>query len=116
MLLRRVEGKQIIVPLRNPQDVWRSWARRDNFREHHLKGHMFPYARFFGAWYTLHTLDMLFDVDFIAVDQRKDPRIADWSRVGHDDRPTHDGVSAIDLNHLHYLPFVQRHYGLPRGR
>ena len=110
-LRRRVEGKQIISPLRAPPDVWKSWARRHEFKSH--SGEPFPYARFFSAWYVMHTLDMLFYVDFICVDKREDPRIKDWERIGHHDTGC-EGLPVIDLRPLYFLPFVKKHYRSPR--
>jgi len=101
-LYNQVEGKQIFAPLRHPTDVWVSWARR--------KKDPFPYAEFFSAWYLMHTLDMLFDVDFICLDKRDDPRITDWAPIGHDD-PGSPGLPLIELRPLFFLPFVNRHYG-----
>jgi hypothetical protein len=101
-LYNQVEGKQIFAPLRHPTDVWKSWARR--------KKGPFPYAEFFSAWYIMHTLDMLFDVDFICLDKRDDPRITDWAPIGQDD-PGNPGVPLIELRPLFSLPFVKKHYG-----
>ena len=100
-LYHQVEGKQIIAPLRHPTNVWKSWARR--MRE------PFPYAEFFSAWYLMHTLDMLFDVDFICLDKRDDPRITDWTPIGHDDFGPY-GLPLIELRPLFFLPFVRRHF------
>lgn len=100
-LYHQVEGKQIIAPLRHPNNVWGSWARR--------KKDPFPYAEFFSAWYLMHTLDMLFDVDFICLDKRDDPRITDWTPLGHDG-PGPYGLPLIELRPLFFLPFVNRHY------
>lgn len=111
-LYSQVEGKHIIAPLRNPPDVWESWARRKNppGTEHSAKMEPFPYATFFSAWYNMHTLDMMFDVDFICVDKCEDHRITDWSPVGHGDKGT-VVRPATELRPLYYLPFVRRHYG-----
>ena len=105
LLYEQVKDRKIIAPLRNPNDVWVSTARRQN-----PETKPFPYARFFGAWNIMHTLDMLFDVDFICVDKREDPRITDWSPEGHNTRDAFDWPP-ISLGPLYRLPFVRRHYG-----
>jgi len=104
-LLERVKDKKIISPLRHPSDVWKSWARRKN-----PKTEPFPYALFIGAWHTLHTLDMMMDVDFICVDKCADPRITDWGPVGDKDYGPYD-LKQIDLRSIFSLPFVNKHYG-----
>lgn len=104
-LLERVKDRQVISPLRNPSDVWKSWARRKN-----PKTEPFPYALFIGAWHVLHTLDMMMDVDFICVDKCSDPRIKDWEPVGNRDYGPYD-LKPIDLRSIFWLPFVNKHYG-----
>jgi hypothetical protein len=114
-LYKQVEGKQIIAPLRHPNDVWESWARRKNPPGTGRKAHdsvmePFPYATFFSAWYNMHTLDMMFDVDFICVDKCDDPRITDWTPVGDGDKGS-VVRPATELLPLYYLPFVRSRYG-----
>ena len=77
-LVRRVANRKIIVPLRKPVDVWRSWCRRH-------EGRNFPYAGYYLAWGALQALDYQFDLDVICVDKQEDPRITDWSKVGDGD-------------------------------
>ena len=101
-LYNQVKDKQIIAPLRSPPVVWKSWARR--------KKAPFPYAEFFSAWHNMHALDLLFEVDFICLDKRDDPRIADWEPIGQDD-PGPYGLPLIELRPLYFLPFVRRHFG-----
>ena len=101
VLVNRVEGKNIIVPLRKPEDVWASWWSRGL--------HNLPI--FLHSYYTLHALDQLFDVDYIAVDRQVDERITDWTPVGNKDKkkvtvepfPT-------DLRVLRMLPIIRRYY------
>jgi len=104
-LYKRVKDKKIIAPLRNPPDVWKSWARRKN-----PKTEPFPYAMFFSAWYNMHTLDMLFDVDFICVDKCADERITDWTPIGTGDYGPYS-KPLIELRPLYYLPYVRQRYG-----
>ena len=105
-LLERVDGRSIIVPLRNPVAVWRSWCRRHNPR-------LFPYGEFFCAWGALQTLAITRpDIDVICVDKCSDVRITDWSKVGDDDGSRAGwNLLKVDLRCLHKLPLVATHYG-----
>lgn len=106
-LHERIHDKQIIAPLRKPKDVWRSWCRRRDGGQDVL-----DWAQhFFAAWYVLHTIDQLYDVDFICVDKRDDERIEDWSSVGEDEKshPLWKHHRA-DLRVIYKIPFVHRHY------
>jgi hypothetical protein len=68
--------------------------------------------QFFVAFAVMHTLDQLHDIDFICVDKQNDPRIDDWSTVGHNDGDhAHWKLHDIDLRILYKLPFVERFYG-----
>lgn len=103
---RQVHGKQIVTPLRNPSDVWRSWCRRRH-RDDLTKW----VAQFFVSWGVLHTLDQMYDIDYICIDKCEDPRIDDWSKVGDKDESVADWrPHGIDLRPLFKLPLVQEHY------
>lgn len=104
-LLRRIEGRKVYVPLRNPPDVWRSWCRRH-------QPQIFPYGQFFLSWGCLQMLDSIRDVDIICVDHRTDPRIDDWGKVGDEDA-SKVGWQLIktDLRPLYRLPIVEKYYG-----
>jgi len=101
----RVEGREVIVPLREPSLVLRSWCRREHPRK-------FPVGTFFMAWSFLHAIDQMIDVDVICVDKQEDPRIDDWTPIGEEDG-SHAGwkLHKFDLRPIHNLPIVQRHYG-----
>jgi hypothetical protein len=103
---RQARNRQVIAPLRKPTDVWRSWCRRRD------DGDPLRWApHFFSAWYIMHALDMLFDVDFICVDKQDDPRIDDWEPFGGSDQ-SHAGwkLHRVDLRVLYKLPFVYNNY------
>ncbi len=104
-LLRRVQGRKVYVPLRNPPDVWRSWCRRN-------LAHKFPYGQFFLAWGNLQHLASLYEIDIICIDHQSDSRITDWSKVGDGDA-SRAGWTMIqtDLRPLYRLPIVNDHYG-----
>lgn len=104
-LWERTEGRSLIVPIREPADVFRSWCRR-----HDPKA--FPFGEFFMAWGQLHALDQMCELDVIAVDQCTDLRITDWRKVGEGDNSRADWkLHKIDLRAVHKLPIVERHYG-----
>lgn len=96
--------REIIVPLREPADVFRSWCRRNNPKS-------FPYGEFFMAWGQLHALDQMIELDVICVDQCSDPRITDWTQEGHGDG-AYAGwkLHKADLRPVYKLPIVERHY------
>lgn len=101
----KTEGRTVVVPLREPAEVFRSWCRRHDPKK-------FPYGEFFLAWGHLHTLDQMIDLDVICVDLCRDERITDWSKVGDDDNSRADWkLHRADLRSLHKLPIVKRHYG-----
>lgn len=98
-------GKELIVPLRNPVDVWRSWCRRNN-------PHMFPYAQFYLAWGALQMLDLTYSLDVICIDKQEDQRISDWGKVGDEDASRANwNLLKVDQRHLQLLPIITRHYG-----
>lgn len=104
-LLRRITGRKVYVPMRNPPDVWRSWCRRHNPKN-------FPYGQFFLAWGCLQLLDTMAEIDIICVDHKVDPRIKDWGKVGDTDA-SKIGWQHLktDLRPLYRLPIVERNYG-----
>ena len=99
-----IEGHDLLVPLRNPVDVWGSWCRRN-------EAIVFPYGEFFMAWNGLHLLDTMFELDVICVDKMTDPRISDWGKVGEYERFA--PPLPIDLRSVYNLPIVKRHYNRP---
>lgn len=102
----RTEGRSLIVPLRKPASVWRSWCRRN-------EPDKFPYASFFMAWGGLNTLDQMVDLDVICIEAQHDTRITDWSAVGDGDGSRGDWkLMDIDLRQLYKLPIVDRYYGI----
>lgn len=106
-LWERVHNKEIIVPLRSPDAVWRSWCRR---RNHPDIGKWV--ASYFISWGMMHTLDQLLELDFICVDKANDPRIDNWERIGDKDESVAGWkLHNIDLRPIYKIPLVQRHYG-----
>ena len=105
-LYRRVKNRKLIVPLRNPSTVWRSWCRRRDDRD--------PLSwapSFFSAWYMMHTLDQLFDLDIICIDKQEDERITDWRRIGNADQDHANWkLHKADLRVLYKIPLVYRNY------
>lgn len=59
----------------------------------------------------MHTLDQIFDIDYICIDKQDDRRIADWSKVGDADQSHAKWkMHRVDLRVLYKIPFVNRHY------
>lgn len=105
-LWERVEGRQIVVPLRKPSDVWRSWCRR------HPEDVLKWAGSFFVSWAVLHTLDQMCELDVICVDKCDDPRIDDWKPIGDKDGSAAGWkLHKADLRSLHKLPIVERYFG-----
>lgn len=104
-VLKRIEGKHVYVPLRNPKMVWHSWCRRNN------KDPLWFAPEFFAAWFNIHTLDQVFDLDFICLDKQNDARIKDWGRVGGNDasRLGHE-IYSVDMQPIYKLPYINRYY------
>lgn len=104
-LVRRVAERKIVVPLRKPASVWRSWCRRH-------EGGNFPYAEYYLAWGALQALDNMYALDVICVDKQEDPRITDWGKVGDEDASrARWQLIKIDQRPMYKLPLVLEHYG-----
>jgi hypothetical protein len=59
----------------------------------------------------MHTLDQLFEIDYICIDKQEDPRITDWKKIGDDDGDhARWQLHKVDLRVLYKIPFVHRHY------
>ncbi len=112
-LVRRViEGKQIVTPLRDPEDVWRSWTNRHNPDTPN------PAKHFKRAWELLETYAQEYDLHFITIDRpERDAQLGellgykpelDWPAVGHfeSDKPP---VEA-DLSWIYELPMIKQFY------
>lgn len=107
MLWDRIEGRDVIVPLRDPSVVWRSWCRR------HPGQHVLNwFGHFMAGWFNVNALDQMMEIDFICIDKQEDPRITDWTPVGDEDGSAAEWkLHKADLRSLYYLPFVTRHFG-----
>lgn len=104
-ILFRTQGRQVVTPLRSPLDNWLSWSRKA--RELQMQ-HV---AEWYDCWYKLHALSQITTIDFICVDKRTDPRITDWTPVGHN--ATANNVHALPtLKFIYELPFVKAYYNL----
>lgn len=107
-LWEEVEGREVIVPLRKPPSVLRSWCRRRADRE--LVNWI---AQFCASWFILHALDQMMELDYICIDKCEDPRIDDWTKVGDEDGShVRWKLHKVDLRPIYKLPFVDRHYPL----
>ena len=108
-LINKTAGHYLISPLRDPVSVLRSAVKRTPPEL------AFDIAGWIHNWYMMHALTRIRHIDFIVIAQQADPRITDWTPVGHDDdgeRPIYDRpYPAIDLGKIYELPFVDGVYG-----
>lgn len=105
-IMNEIQDRQIVSPLRHPKDVWRSWCRR-----RHADDLTNWVSQFFIAWGNLHTLDQMYDIDFVCVDKGEDSRITDWQKVGDTDGDSAQWkLHKVDLRPLMKLPMIQRNY------
>jgi hypothetical protein len=58
----------------------------------------------------MHTIDQMFDVDFIDLENQSDSRISNWDKIGDQDYGDFNHPK-IDLGVIYELPFVERTYG-----
>lgn len=104
-LVKRLEGQEIIVPLRKPDSVWRSWCRRHDRRN-------FPFADYYLAWGALQMVANQFEIDVICVDKQEDSRITDWKPIGDEDASrARWELIKIDQRPMYRLPIIVEHYG-----
>ena len=97
-IVKDIQGRNILSPVRHPQSVWESWCKRGRPN----------YAMFMYSFFTLGALASIYPIDFIAVDKQQDSRINDWSKVCHDDRVAE--CPKVDLSPLKMIPFVRDNY------
>ena len=97
-VVKDIQGRKILSPIRRPKDVWESWCKRGRPN----------YAKFMYSFFTLGALASMYPVDFIAVDKQEDSRIDDWSKVCHDNREIECPV--VDLSPLKMIPFIRDSY------
>ena len=95
----------IYVPLRHPREIMESWIRRE--RLSCTQGR----ERWYTSWTQLHALDAMFDLDVVAVDLHKDPRIKNWSPVMSKRPLAPRKWSKVEWEPILQLPIVKRHYG-----
>lgn len=108
-LINKTAGHHLIAPLRNPMSVLSSAVRRTP-----PELIMFDEAGWIHNWYMMHALTLIRQVDFIVLEHESDPRITDWSPVGHNDdgeRPIYNRpLPPMDLGKIYELPFVVAAY------
>lgn len=100
----------LVSPLKPPMAVLKSAVRRTPPEL------AFDQAGWIHNWYMMHALSMIRTINFIDLLAQDDPRITDWSPVGHNDggnRPMYDDrpMPDMDLGRIYELPFVKRRYG-----
>jgi hypothetical protein len=99
-LLKATEDRHIISPIREPMSVWASYWHYNRDVALQL---------YFRAFYTMHALTLVREIDWIAVDLQYDPRIENWEPVS--DNPSRpDPHYPPDFRHIYDLPFVQQFY------
>ena len=121
--IRNRNGDGVIcVPLRNPADVWATWAQRYEARPFVLDpDHPKSMET---AWRALSAIDRIFDIVYVPVDRPdRDKQLAilsermgqvlhaDWTPQGA--RPAERKQATVperDLDFIYELPFVRRFY------
>jgi len=107
-----IEDRVIFVPLREPKEVWKSWAKRfpDNDPEHYKNNQV----QFLLEWRRLAQFDAWFHPKYIAIDVlyegtlrlgASEPSDSDASRIEE-----YPWILAFDV--IYALPFVAEHYAL----
>jgi len=101
--------RNIVIPLRHPQDVLRSWITRD---KHKQRGWLVQFSL---GWALLQELSERCDAEIIPVDLKQHEEIDNWNPVGHNgSKPeAHDEAMRISIFHIFTLPIVKKYY-LPR--
>lgn len=62
------------------------------------------------AWFQLQALDELYDLDIVAVDRHKDPRIKNWGKERSMPRPLPDSWHKVPIEPVLELPVVNFFY------
>ena len=109
-IMKEIEGKKLIAPLRSPKACWKSATRRQQ------KGRIFDIAKWVRSWYIMHALTLIRDIEFVIIERRTDPRVENWAKVGQNDPGDNKSVPAIDLKPIYALPFVRPHYSISDPR
>jgi len=102
-VIDKIDGRDIITPLRHPEDVWRSWCKRYIHLDTTTR-----LSRLMSSVFTLGNLSMHHNIDFIAVDKQEDSRISDWSKVCHN--PKDVEYPEVDLSYFWEMSFIREHY------
>ena len=108
-LLKACEGKILVAPLRDPSLVWASWCRRRIGGNN--KDPLKVLGDFLHAWFKLHLLHERFEIQYVCVDKKHDPRIKDWRPVGAGEfAGSPPGYHQVDLRPIYDMPFIQTRY------
>lgn len=102
-----VEDKKLYAPLRDPRQTWLSHMRRSPHSR------PFNICEWVGAWFKLHALSLVKEIEFIPIEKQDHPLITDWSPVGHWDGDSDSGwMPEPDLKAIYDIPIIKKHYGL----
>ena len=104
-LIRETEGKKLVAPLRDPKAVWESTVRRYNRWD---ATDNIPI--FFTAWFMMHALSVIRDIEFIPVDLQISDRITDWTPIGGEEDMCNTKCYPMCLRRIYSLPFVKQFY------
>lgn len=98
--------RRVIIPLRHPQDVVRSWITRDKHKQLGWQ------VQFGLAWTHLQYIYERCSAEVICVDKQEHPDIEDWTPIGNFDQKRNDGAEAdhIGIYHIFQLPIVHENY------
>jgi hypothetical protein len=116
---KRIRFLRLVVPLRDPRAVWRSWVKRWNAKQGEVELHLFqPQWEHLLAFHEEYKLFYL-PVDHVSRDERLQvlaeyldrPLHANWDdHSGHMDAPETTDHEEPDWDWIYKLPMVSRFY------
>lgn len=98
---------KIIIPLRHPQDVLRSWFSRQKHRQ------TYWLTQFVMAWTHLQHVHDACDSEVVTIEGQDHFEITDWTPVGDTDKKYDNCVEKadyIDITPIFALPIIQQRY------
>ena len=109
VLLKEIEeyGGKVLIPLRHPQDVLKSWAsRQKNYQYQWL-------SQFAIAWAYADWIARVYDAEVWQIEKQDHPLITDWTPVGdkdpkkREDESVQSIIDYTDISPVFALPLIQ---------
>lgn len=106
-IIQKVEKyDRLHCPLRDPQDVWRSWCRRRPGQDP-----MRILNNFWSAWSQLNRLDQRYQIRYHQVE------LLDGERIGEGEHQDNQWtLHKVDLRPFYHFPFMEGRYDDKSGR